>query len=51
MEIDKKFFKIGDPVRVWASPNKNPSDNRVRLKRIERTSDGWKWRGGRGDTR
>ena len=51
MEIDKKFFHIGDPVRVWASPNKNPSDNRVRLKRIERTSDGWKWRGGRGDTR
>ena len=51
MEIDKKFFKIGDPVRVWASPNKNPSDNRVRLKRIERTSDGWQWRGGRGDTR
>ena len=51
MEIDKKFFKIGDPVRVWASPNKNPLDNRVRLKRIERTSDGWKWRGGRGDTR
>ena len=51
MEIDKKFFKIGDPVRVWASPNKNPSDSRVRLKRIERTSDGWQWRGGRGDTR
>jgi hypothetical protein len=51
MEIDKRFFKVGDPVRVWASPNKNPLDNRVRLKRIERTSDGWKWRGGRGDTR
>jgi hypothetical protein len=51
MEIDKTFFKIGDPVRVWASPNKNPADNRVRLKRIERTSDGWKWAGGRGQTR
>ena len=51
MEIDKRFFKAGDPVRVWASPNKNPLDNRVRLKRIERTSDGWKWQGNRGATR
>jgi Family of unknown function (DUF6152) len=51
MEIDKTFFKIGDPVRVWASPNKNPLDNRVRLKRIERTSDGWKWQGNRGAVR
>ena len=30
---------------------KNPTDNRVRLKRIERKSDGWKWQGNRGDTR
>jgi len=49
--IDKKWFKPGDSVRIWASPNKNPSDNRVRLKRIERKSDGWKWQGNRGDTR
>jgi hypothetical protein len=49
--IDKKWFKAGDEVTVWASPNKNPLDNRVRLKRIERRSDGWKWAGNRGDTR
>jgi hypothetical protein len=49
--IDKKWFKPGDTVRIWASPNKNPSDNRVRLKRIERKADGWKWQGNRGDTR
>ena len=49
--IDKKWFTPGDRVRIWASPNKNPSDNRVRLKRIERKSDGWKWQGGRGDVR
>ncbi len=49
--IDKKFFKLGDALRIWASPNKNPSDNRVRLKRMERRSDGWKWTGNRGDTR
>jgi hypothetical protein len=49
--IDKKFFKPGDTLHIWASPNKNPSDNRVRLKRMERRSDGWKWMGNRGDTR
>jgi hypothetical protein len=45
--IDKKFFKPGDTLRIWASPNKNPTDNRVRLKRMERPSDGWKWLGNR----
>jgi hypothetical protein len=49
--IDKKFFKPGDTLHIWASPNKNPSDNRVRLKRMERRSDGWTWTGNRGDTR
>jgi hypothetical protein len=41
--ISKTFFKTGDSIRIWASPNRNPSDNRVRIKRIERRSDGWKW--------
>lgn len=49
--IDKKFFHVGDSVHIWVSPNKNPSDNRVRLKRIERRSDGWKWGGNRADSR
>jgi uncharacterized protein DUF6152 len=49
--IPKNFFKPGDQLRIWASPNKNPTDNRVRLKRMERRSDGWKWAGGRGDVR
>jgi uncharacterized protein DUF6152 len=49
--IDKKWFRPGDGVRVWASPNKNPTDNRVRLKRIERKADGWKWQGNRGNVR
>ena len=50
-DIPKNFFKVGDTMRIWASPNKNPSDNRVRLKRMERKSDGWRWQGTRGDTR
>jgi hypothetical protein len=49
--IPKNFFKPGDQIRIWASPNKNPNDNRVRLKRMERRGDGWRWAGGRGDTR
>jgi hypothetical protein len=49
--IPKNFFKAGDTLRIWASPNKNPNDNRVRLKRMERKSDGWRWAGGRGETR
>jgi hypothetical protein len=49
--IDKTTLHIGDTVRIWASPNRDPNDNRVRLKRIERPSDGWKWGGGRGDAR
>jgi hypothetical protein len=43
--IDKNFLKPGDRVRIWASPNRNPNDNRIRLKRIRR-SDGWSWGAG-----
>ena len=42
--IDKNFLKPGDRLRIWASPNRNPNDNRIRLKRIRR-SDGWTWGG------
>jgi hypothetical protein len=31
----KTTLKPGDRVRVWVSPNRNPTDTRVRLKRIE----------------
>ena len=48
--ITKDFFKIGDRLRVWASPSRHPNDNRIRIKRIERRSDKWKWGAGR-DTR
>ena len=43
--ITRKTLREGDWVRIWASPNRNPQDNRVRLKRIERRSDHWKWGG------
>lgn len=41
--ITKNTLRVGDSVRIWASPNRDPYDNRIRLKRIERRSDGWKW--------
>ena len=48
--ITARTLKPGDNVRIWASPNRNPNDNRIRLKRIERRSDHWKWGGqGRGE--
>ena len=34
--ITKRTLRAGDFVRIWASPNRDPSDNRIRLKRIER---------------
>ena len=50
--INARTLKVGDIVRIWASPNRNPNDNRIRLKRIERRSDHWKWGGqNRGDNR
>lgn len=29
--IDKKLFRTGDTVRIWASPNKDPHDNHVQF--------------------
>jgi hypothetical protein len=53
--IDKNTLKPGDKVRVWGSPSKNPAEFKMHLKRIERPSDGWQWRGnqngGRGNDR
>jgi hypothetical protein len=41
--IDKLTLRAGDSVRIWGSPSRSPNDNRIRLKRIERRSDGWRW--------
>ena len=49
--ITARTLRVGDTVRIWASPSRNPNDNRVRLKRIERRSDGWKWGQNRRETR
>ena len=32
--VQKNTLQVGDRVTLWVSPNRNPSDNRVRLKKI-----------------
>jgi Family of unknown function (DUF6152) len=41
--MTKDTLKVGDVVRIWASPSRDASDNKVHLKRILRPSDGWQW--------
>ena len=41
--VTKDTLRAGDRVRVWAAPNRNPTDLRVHLKRIERPRDHWTW--------
>jgi hypothetical protein len=41
--ITKKTLRAGDKVRIWGSPSRDPNENRIRLRRIERRSDGWNW--------
>lgn len=36
-------LKVGDKVVVTGSPGRNPEDYRLRMRTIERPSDGWKW--------
>jgi hypothetical protein len=49
--ITKETLRVGDSVRIWAAPPRDPNDNRIHLKRIERRSDGWKWGQNRGERR
>ncbi len=43
--VTRDVLKPGDKVVVVGQPSRNPADHRVRLKTIERPSDGWKWGG------
>src|SRR5690242_11645830 len=43
--VTRDTLKPGDHVVVTGNPGRDPSDHRIRLHRIVRTSDGWKWEG------
>lgn len=49
--VTKDTLRVGDSVRIWASPSRDPNESRIRLKRIERRSDGWQWRPARRENR
>ncbi len=48
--ISRDTLQVDDRVRIWGSPSRNP-DNRMHLKRIARSRDGFQWTGGRRRTR
>lgn len=41
--VTRATFKAGDHVIITGNPGRNPEDNRLRMRRIERPSDGFKW--------
>lgn len=43
--VTKDTIKPGDMVKITGSPGRKDADRVVHLKRIERPSDGWNWRG------
>ena len=43
--VTKNALKPGDEVVVTGYPPRNSTDHRVRMKKIERPKDGWKWGG------
>ena len=49
--ITKNTLRAGDIVRIWASPGRALSEDRVHLKRIVRRRDGWQWNPSQRETR
>jgi hypothetical protein len=43
--ISRETLRIGDHVIVTGNPGRVPADYRMRMLSIERTKDGWRWRG------
>jgi hypothetical protein len=43
--VSRETLKAGDHVTVTGNPGRDASDHRIRLHRIVRKSDGWKWEG------
>jgi len=41
--VTRSTFRAGDHVKIWGNPGRNPEDHRLRMRRIERVSDGFRW--------
>jgi hypothetical protein len=46
-QISEDTLKPGDVVIITGSPGRDAAERKIHLKRIERPSDGWSWRGAR----
>jgi hypothetical protein len=44
-KVMQTTLKAGDKVIVTGNPARDPAAHRLRMKSIERPSDGWKWAG------
>ena len=42
--VSRDTLKAGDRVVITGSPGRKPSEYKMHLNRIERPSDGWRWR-------
>jgi hypothetical protein len=43
--VDRDTLKPGDHVILTGNPGRDPEEHRIRLQKIVRPSDGWKWEG------
>jgi hypothetical protein len=43
--VTRDTLKNGDHVVVTGNPGRDPTEHRIRLHKIVRTSDGWTWEG------
>ena len=43
--VGRESLKPGDHVVITGNPGRNPADHRLRMKTIQRPSDGFKWGG------
>jgi hypothetical protein len=43
--VTRETLKTGDHVIVTGNPGRDPTEHRLRLHKIVRTSDGWTWEG------
>lgn len=43
--VTRDTLKPGDQVTVTGNPGRDPAEHRIRLHKIVRASDGWKWEG------
>jgi hypothetical protein len=41
--VNRETLKAGDPVIIVGNPGRNPDDHRLRMLRLQRTSDGYSW--------